>query len=94
MNTLGKLVSLGYQQLPCNTAQPLTVPADAQVALIRAEAQALRWRDDGTAPTATVGVPMLVADAPLEFSGNLAALQVIAQVAGGIANIAYYKIAG
>jgi len=86
---------LGYQQISSvATSTALTVPPGANLALIDCEAQAVRWRDDGTAPTATVGMSMAVADAPLEYSGNLSALRFIEQTAGAKLNIAYYRLAG
>nr|DAH84771.1 MAG TPA: hypothetical protein [Caudoviricetes sp.] len=88
-------VPLGYQQISSLAAStPLTVPPGANFALIDCEAQAVRWRDDGTAPTAAIGMPMAVADAPLDYSGNLAALRFIEQTAGAKLNISYYRLAG
>jgi hypothetical protein len=85
----------GYQQLAVNTAQSLTVPAackgGAALAVIKAEAQALRYRDDGTAPTATVGMPVGVGDAPIQYEGTVTALQFIAQTSGGIVNVLFYR---
>lgn len=49
---------LGYEQLTVSTtAVALTVPAGASRALVRVAAQPIRYRDDGVAPTATVGFP-------------------------------------
>ncbi len=55
---------------------------------------AVRWRDDGTAPTAAIGMTMAVADAPLLFSANLGALRFIEQTAGAKLNVAFYRLAG
>lgn len=88
------LSPLGYQQLTVTTVQTLTVPPGATLAIIDVEAQAVRWRDDGVAPTATIGMPIAVSDLALVYSGNLAALQFIAQVAGGIIDVSYYKVIG
>ena len=50
---------VGYQQLSVtNTAVALTIPLNANRALIVVEDAAVRWRDDGTDPTATVGVQL------------------------------------
>jgi hypothetical protein len=86
----GKFAPLGYQQITVTTVQSLTVPSGATHALITAEAQAVRFRDDGVAPTATVGMPIAVG-ATLEYGGNLSQLQFIAQSAGGIVNVLYYR---
>ena len=52
-------VCLGYQQITSLTASTaLTVPAGATLAVIVPESQSVRWRDDGVAPTASVGMPL------------------------------------
>jgi len=90
---------LGYQQITSlGTATGLTVPdkdpvtglnVKANFALITAEAQALRWRDDGVAPTATVGMPLAVG-VTLQYDGDLSKIKFIQQVSGGIVNVSYY----
>jgi hypothetical protein len=90
-----QFVPLGYQQITSlASAEKLTVPAGATLAIIKAEAQAVRWRDDGTAPTASVGMPMLATDSALEYSGTLIDLQFIAETDGAILNVSYYRVAG
>ena len=49
----------------------------------------LEWRDDGTAPTATVGM-LLPAGAELRYTGALAALRLIQASAGATVNVSYY----
>lgn len=84
---------LGYQQLTSMTsATPLTVPPGANAALLVAEAQNVRFRDDGTAPTATVGQLLKPADPNLFYTGALGALQFIAATGGAILNVTYYAI--
>lgn len=84
------VVPLGYQQITALTASTaLTVPVGAGAVMIVPETQAVRWRDDGTAPTATVGFPLAVAT-PLFYRGNLAALRFIEQTASAKINIVYY----
>ena len=57
------LEPLGYQQITSLAASTaLTVPARARAALIKCTAQSVRFRDDGTAPTATVGFPLDTTD--------------------------------
>lgn len=88
-------VPCGYWQAAVTTLTPVAVPASCgtnpQLAVIKAEAQAIRYRDDGTAPTTTVGQPIAVADAPIQYEGTITALQFIAQVSGGIVNVLFYK---
>lgn len=83
--------ALGYQQLTSlATAAGLTPPVGATVAVITAEAQAVRWRDDGTNPTGSVGMP-LAAGASFTYSGNLAAIKFIEQATSAKLNVSYYK---
>lgn len=86
------LKPLGYVQLTGITAgQKLTVPAGARYARLRAEAQDVRFRDDGTAPTATVGDLLRATDtAGLFYDGSLAALQFTPASAGAILNVSFY----
>jgi hypothetical protein len=96
MLTSLRFAPVGYQQITVTTLATLTVPPGATCAVITAEAQAVRYRDDGVAPTSGaggVGMPLAVG-VPLEYGGNLSALQFIAQVAGGIINVLYYRAAG
>lgn len=66
------------------------IPAGTSLVLIVPEAQAVRWRDDGTAPTAAVGQP-LAAGAELRYTANgLANLRFISAVAGAILNCTFY----
>lgn len=82
---------IGYQQLTgMAAATNLTVPQAARFAEITVEAQGVRYRDDGVAPTTTVGMPV-AAGVAFQYSGNLNAIQFIAQVAGAILNVLYYR---
>jgi hypothetical protein len=84
------LVPLGYQQVTATgTAFALSPPANARLAHIGAEAQVLRWRDDGTNPTATTG-QRIAAGTEVDYVGNLATIRLIAETAGAVANVSYY----
>ena len=55
----GNIRPKGYQRITSLSASTaLTVPTGARLALIEAEGVAIRWRDDGTAPTASVGMTL------------------------------------
>lgn len=87
--------SLGYQQILAATlvsATNLTVPAagGAVWALICAETAGVRWRDDGTAPTATVG-QLLTAGQCFQYAGPLTAIQFIAQSGSPILDVSFYR---
>lgn len=81
---------LGYQQITSlSAAAALTVPTGATMALIVAETQGVRWRDDGTAPTSSVGMP-LAAGVSLSYDGDLRAIRFIQQTASATLNVSYY----
>jgi hypothetical protein len=83
-------VCLGYQQVSSLSASSsLTIPTGATMALIVPEGQNVRWRDDGTAPTASVGMPLAVGEA-FNYDGDLTRIRFIEQVAGAKLNISYY----
>lgn len=90
---------LGYQQivgLAASTA--LTVPtrdinglvSSPTVAIIVPETQGVRWRDDGVAPSATVGMPLAVG-ATLMYDGDLTKIRFFQQAATATLNVSYYK---
>jgi hypothetical protein len=84
---------LGYQQFAAGTidaASALAIPEGCSLILIVAEAQAVRWRDDGTDPTATIGQPLAVGVEMRYTSRSPTRLKFIAQVAGAILNVTYY----
>jgi hypothetical protein len=88
----GKLNPRGYEQIAgAATAQSLTMPTGKKprMALIQALTQNVRWRDDGTAPTTTVGY-QLAAGSELAYSGDLEQIQFIEEAASTELNICYY----
>jgi hypothetical protein len=88
-------VALGYAQIAVgSTADALTVPAGATMALFKTETAGVRWRDDGTAPTAAVGFPIADTDPAFAYSGSLSAIQFIAQSGSPVLNVAFYRSAG
>lgn len=89
--TDAKRPPVGFEQIAVLTAATgLTPPGNARMALIQAEAQTVRWRDDATDPTATVGMQLAAAAAPLKYVGNLNAIKFIEAAIGGILNVSYY----
>ena len=89
---------MGYQQITSlSSAAALTVPAldlignkqQPTFALIIAETQGIRWRDDGVAPTASVGMPLAIG-VPLQYDGDLTKIRFIEQTASAKLNISYY----
>lgn len=89
----------GYQQITdLSSAVGLTVPPTDNLgrvstpitAIIRCEGQSIRWRDDGTNPTASVGMPLNVGDV-LEYDGDLKSIKFIQQSASAKLNVSYYS---
>lgn len=86
------LDALGYTQLTSlGSAVDLgTIPAGAETVILQAEAQNVRFRDDGTNPTATVGM-ILVVNTMYEFTtAQIARMRVIQAAASAILNISFY----
>jgi len=91
------VVPLGYCQLTSlGSSTALTacsggIPTGANAVILRAEAQALRYRDDAVAPTSSVGMPMAVADAAIFYQGTLTGLRFIEQTSGGKLDVSFYR---
>jgi hypothetical protein len=80
----------GYQQITgLSSVKTLTVPTGATLAFILAESQAVRWTDDGSTPSASVGMPLAVG-VPFMYCGDLAALKFFEQAASATVNVSYY----
>jgi hypothetical protein len=87
----GRRIPVGFQQITNLTAAVgLTVPEGALIALIQAETQSVRWRDDGTDPTAGVG-NVITADSILLYTGKLSAIKFIQATATAKLNVSFYR---
>lgn len=90
----------GYQQITgLGTAQTLTVPTVApdgtsckpNAVLLQVTAQNVRYRDDGVAPTSTVGMVLYTAQHPTYYDGDLSRLRFIESSASAVLNVTYYE---
>ena len=79
----------GQYALSVATATNLTPPTGATIAQICVETAAVRYRDDGIAPTASVGIP-LAAGWCGPYAGPLSAIQFIAQSGSPTIDVSYY----
>ena len=73
------------------TVVALTVPAGAKRALFKVSVQPVRWRDDGTNPTTSVGMLIGTADPFFMYTGDLAKVKLIQTAATATVDICYYN---
>lgn len=90
MNLIG-FKSLGFEQ---NTSLAsatglASIPAGADLVLLQATGQNVRWRDDGTNPTATIGMVLTAAGDPYPYSGDLTKIKFIEAAASAVLNVTY-----
>ena len=69
------------------------IPVGTQLVLASVEVANVRYRDDGTAPTTSIGVQIYQGQT-LTYNGNLAAIQFIAVSGSPVINVAFYKYVG
>ena len=88
----GFLEPNGYVQITVLTTSVGlgTVPGLTKLVLIQCESDNVRWRDDGTDPTTTVGM-ILEAGQTLIYNGNPNEIEFIEVTVGAILNVSYYK---
>lgn len=89
-------VARGFEQITSlNTVKTLTAPAfpdgmKPQRAIIHCEGQAVRWRDDGQDPSATVGMRLQVGQ-ELEYDADVTKIRFIEETASAKLNVSYYR---
>lgn len=81
---------LGYQQITSLSAATLLAPpAGATMALINVSGAAIRYRDDGVAPTSSLGMPVGTNE-QFQYSGDLTGVEFIQQGSSATLDILYY----
>ncbi len=85
-----------YQLSATNTASSASAtsggtPTGATMASLDAETANVRYRDDGAAPTSSVGTLIVAATPPLLYSGTLSQLQFIAASGSPLLNVSFYR---
>jgi hypothetical protein len=65
-------------------------PNGGNFVMMQAEAQSIRWRDDGGTPTTTSGM-LLLAVSPQGYTGTMSAIRFIDATAGGLLNASFYR---
>ncbi len=95
---IARYAALGYAQLTGMSAATtfasasVTIPAGTTHILMRAETQNVRWRDDGVAPTGTVGNLLATGDGAFLYGGPASKLQFIQATSGAILNVSFYSV--
>jgi hypothetical protein len=90
------IAPLGYCQLSSVSSSTLVsscsggIPTRTAWAVLCVETADIRWRDDGTAPTTSVGMPVAAGQC-FYYSGTFATLRVIAQTGSPKVNISFYS---
>jgi len=85
-----------YQLSASNTASSASatsggIPPGATMAYLDAETAAVRFRDDGGAPTASVGSLIATGNPGIFYTGTLSALQFIAATGSPLLNVSFYR---
>lgn len=84
-------VALGYQKITSLvSATALTVPDGTKFAVVIAESQSVRWRDDGTSPTGTTGMLLPVNTEHVFDEGQVNVVEFIETAASAALHISYY----
>lgn len=89
------LKSLGYRQIVVagSAVGVGAVPIDTTFTLIVVEGGDIRFRDDGTNPTASIGM-LVPKGATLKYDADPTALKAIAVSAAATLNVTFYGIGG
>jgi len=85
-----KLEPQGYWQITSLSAAKSIAGGNGRVALIQCLDQNVRWRDDGTDPTSSVGM-RLHAGESMWYVGDITKIRFIEESAGAELNITTYQ---
>lgn len=90
-----QMIPKGFCQVSVTTAATLAsscmIPAQTMVAVIVDETANTRWRDDGTAPTSTVGM-LLASGATFTYQGDLTSISFVAVSGSPVLDVSFYGV--
>ena len=86
------LRALGFQQITSlATSTGLTIPAGTSAVVWKSTGQNIRWRDDGTDPTGSIGFLHITTAEPFVYDfSSFSRLRFIETAASAVLNICYY----
>ena len=67
------------------------IPPGATMVALQADTASVRYRDDGGAPTATIGYVVAYGQNPFLYTGAISNLQFIEDGGSGLLNVAFYR---
>lgn len=92
------IVPLGFCQVSAEAlasavslSTACTIPAGATMAWLQAETANVRYRDDGAAPTASIGNLVLSGNPGIFYNGSIKALQFIGASGSPVLDVAFYR---
>jgi hypothetical protein len=94
--TTDHIIPLGYCQLTATGTAALIstcsggIPARTVWAVLCVETANIRWRDDGTVPTAAVGMPVAAGQC-VNYSGTMSVFAIIAVSGSPVVDISFYS---
>jgi len=80
----------GYYQVTGLSAAKSIAGGNGRIALVQAVDQNVRWRDDGTDPTPTVGMRLFAGDS-MWYTGDLRRVRFIEETASAELNVSTYQ---
>lgn len=87
----GVRLPLGYQKITAlNEVKGFTVPTGATVAIVAVATKGVMWRDDGTNPTATDGIPLADGEKYQFELESLSVVKFIEVAASATIHVSYY----
>ena len=96
----GNMVPLGFDQILITAVAKgldegeilAAIPADARLAWLQIQGtDDVRWTDDGTTPTASIGMLFESTDPDIMYAGDLSTIQFIEVSGAPQLNVSFYK---
>jgi hypothetical protein len=92
MPAVNRYLPTGFQQMTgLGTAQAPTVPPGSSGCWISVSGQPVRFRDDGIAPTAAIGLRVMNNLNPFLYLGDPGKLQFIEETATAVVNLGFVR---